>query len=215
MPDDRLHVLVRRMTLEDIDQVVLLDWLSFPTPWPARTYRHEILNSDNSTMLVVEPKVPLTPYSRTSPLGWLRRLTSRDDGSDPRKPLLAYSGFWSVMDEIHISTIAVHPEWRGRKLGELLIWTMIREAINRGVTQVTLEVRVSNAIAQNLYHKYGFQVAGVRKGYYHDNGEDAYMMAVSPVGEEYRARMRQFGRELSLFLRVSSENPQVVRQDGL
>jgi ribosomal-protein-alanine N-acetyltransferase len=188
MSDDQLHVLLRRMTLDDIDQVVAIDQLSFPIPWPVRSYRYELLNNDKSTLLVVEKDEKRTPPDG-SRRGWLQRLFNPQQAPPPL--ILAYSGFWHIADEVHISTIAVHPDWRGRGLGELLVLAMVREAARRGAAIVTLEVRVSNETAQALYRKYGFEITGVRRGYYHDNHEDAYLMTASPLDAAYLARIEQ------------------------
>jgi ribosomal-protein-alanine N-acetyltransferase len=88
-----------------------------------------------------------------------------------------------IVDEAHISTIAVHPKWRGRGLGEMVLVAMIDAAIQRGAAEVTLEVRVSNLVAQSLYRKYAFVQVGRRKGYYHDNREDALIMTTPKVSE--------------------------------
>jgi ribosomal-protein-alanine N-acetyltransferase len=205
MPDDRLPVIVRRMTLDDIDEVTVLDRLAFPTPWPARTYRYEILNNDNSTMLVLEKPNGTGARNDGSLAGWVRRVVGQPQPlPNPEMSLYAYSGFWHIADEAHVSTIAVHPDWRGHRLGELLIWTMAHEAIRRNATMVTLEVRVTNTVAQNLYRKYGFAISGRRKGYYRDNGEDAYMMTVTPLDDAYRVRLKTFGQELAKHLHVIS-----------
>lgn len=200
---DRLQLRIRPMTLDDIDQVVMMDRLSFPLPWSARTYQHEVLNNRASTMLVVEQVAaqPAAPPPARRPAWPFQLLAKRAPVADP-SPLVAYAGFWHIADEVHISTIAVHPDWRGRKLGELLIWTIAREAIRRGAALVTLEVRVTNTVALNLYRKYGFEVVGVRRGYYRDNGEDAYLMTVTPLDEAYRARLAEQGRELDRLLEV-------------
>ncbi len=204
MSDPRLHVIIRKMSLEDIDQVVMLDKLSFPSPWPARTYRYEILDNEHARMFALEPgDTPLAAETRQ--LNWLDRLLGsvigRSNGQST--PLIGYSGMWHIADEAHISTIAVHPDWRGKKLGELLVWSMIRQAIRQQASQVTLEVRVSNTVAQNLYYKYGFEILGTRKGYYRDNSEDAYMMGVTRLDEDYRQKLLLFGREMAQVLRVT------------
>ena len=94
--------------------------------------------------------------------------------------MLGYAGLWLLIDEAHISTIAVAPEWRGRGLGELLLASLLERAISIGADVATLEVRASNLVAQNLYRKYRFTVVGVRKGYYTDNFEDALVMTTPP-----------------------------------
>lgn len=205
MSDSRFHVIIRPMSLDDIDQVVMLDKLSFPSPWPARTYRYEILDNDHARMFVLEPAdaPPLVAEPRQQ--SWLDRLIGSIVGqaNGQPSPLIGYSGMWHIADEAHISTIAIHPDWRGKKLGELLVWSMVRQAIRQQAVQVTLEVRVSNTLAQNLYYKYGFEILGTRKGYYRDNSEDAYMMGITRLDEEYRRKMLHFGRELAQALHVT------------
>jgi len=204
MQDNRLNVTVRPMTLDDIENVLILDRLSFPTPWSARTYRHEINNPERSTMVVVEPTDDSKSANGSNPEGFFRRVFSPPP-IQPQTHLMAYSGFWQIVEEAHISTIAVHPNWRGKKIGELLIWIMVREAMHRKAEMVTLEVRVSNTIAQNLYQKYGFEITGRRKGYYRDNHEDAYYMTVTPLNETYHTRLLEFGRDLARYICVTVE----------
>jgi ribosomal-protein-alanine N-acetyltransferase len=83
---------------------------------------------------------------------------------------------WIMFDEAHVTTIGVHPDERGNGLGELLLLQLFVEAAARGAEMLTLEVRVSNEAAQALYCKYGFTRQGIRRRYYSDNGEDAYIM---------------------------------------
>ena len=98
-----------------------------------------------------------------------------------RQPVVGYGGLWLMVDEAHISTLASHPHWRGRGIGELLLLAMLDGAAEIGGNVVTLEVRVSNISAQKLYRKYGFEVVGRRKGYYSDNGEDAFIMTTPAI----------------------------------
>jgi ribosomal-protein-alanine N-acetyltransferase len=187
------------MQIDDIDEVVEIDKLAFPTPWPYRTYRYEILSNERSLMLVLENADAARQNGHRFG-DWLRRLT----GDVPEgHNLMGYSGMWHIGDEAHISTIAVHPDWRGMKLGELLLWSMVRRAIQDDARMVTLEVRVSNDVAQNLYRKYGFEIMGRRRGYYRDNGEDAYMMGVTHLDSAYRQTLVGYGKELSDLLHVT------------
>jgi ribosomal-protein-alanine N-acetyltransferase len=207
-PADRLAVVIRQMAAPDIDQVVALDRLSFTNPWPPRTYHYEVRNNTRSNMYVLEPGNGLPrPDPAPAQPGWLERLIrpdgNNDNGQSAPPPLIGYCGFWQIADEAHISTIAVHPDWRGHKLGELQLWNMIRHALRRRASKVTLEVRVSNTLAQNLYVKYGFEVVGRRKAYYSDNKEDAYNMLVGPLDEAYHAKMIEWGRALAQLLRVT------------
>jgi len=97
--------------------------------------------------------------------------------------------------EAHISTIAVHPEWRGKGLGELLLLTALEEALGLQVNLVTLEVRTSNRVAQRLYYKYGFQSTGTHRGYYRD-GEDAWLMALRVDKNGYQMQLAELRRRL-------------------
>ena len=92
------------------------------------------------------------------------------------KKLIAYCGCWQILEEAHITNIAVAPEYRRRHIGELLLKTIIDECYKNMVKFITLEVRVGNISAISLYEKYGFKSLGIRKGYYQDNNEDALIM---------------------------------------
>jgi ribosomal-protein-alanine N-acetyltransferase len=168
---DRPPYVVEPMTLADINRVLEIEHLSFSAPWSARAYRHEITQNEHSTMLVVRP----APQHRLAPLRWLGFLSPAAPG-----PVLGYAGCWLLVDDAHIATIAVHPDWRGHGLGELLLLSLLEEAAKRGAARATLEVRVSNTVAQGLYHKYGFRRTSRSKRYYADNSEDAYIMATPP-----------------------------------
>lgn len=149
---------VRAMTLADIEQVMPIERASFPMPWPASAYRYELTKNNLCSYLVL--------------------CQGTVEGR-----ILAYGGFWLILDEAHISTIAVHPEWRGRGLGEMMLAALIDTAILCGAGELTLEVRVSNTVAQNLYRKAGFLEVGVRKKYYNDNKEDALIMTTPRVDQ--------------------------------
>jgi ribosomal-protein-alanine N-acetyltransferase len=158
---------VEPMTLDDIDQVMEIEQIVFPAPWSARAYQYEITKNDHSTMLVV--RAAGTSKGR---LGHLKyRL-----GLGTPSPVLGYAGLWLLVDETHICTIAVHPRWQGLGLGELLLVSLLDESMRLGALCATLEVRVSNNAAQALYLKYGFEIVSIRKRYYTDNNEDAYIM---------------------------------------
>jgi len=183
-------IIYRPMTPHDISQVIVIEHLSFPTPWSERSFRYEVTQNPASHLFVVA--VP--PGDETDEAGLLARLV----GQNPRdQTVIGFSGFWMIAGEVHVSTIAVHPDWRGRKLGELLFWGMIRDAIRRRAEMVTLEVRVGNAIAQNLYRKYHFEPVGIRKGYYRDNKEDALLMTLAPLDHACRERVAAFGKILA------------------
>ncbi|MBC8172242.1 MAG: ribosomal protein S18-alanine N-acetyltransferase [Anaerolineae bacterium] len=162
------------MTLNDISQVVNIDRYSFSTPWSTRTYAYEINESQHSHMVVLEQISPTLPVR-----GWRRLLQSLTPPSPNTSQIIAYGGLWQIGDEAHISTIASHPDWRGRGFGELTLAAMIRRGLLLKAQYVVLEVRVSNLTAQNLYQKYGFRIYSTRQRYYRDNGEDAYEMRLT------------------------------------
>ena len=177
--DPSLPYSVRPMRSSDIDQIMQIERTAFPAPWPASAYRYELTENDLSLYFVLDLVLPTSERR-------LHRVMRRWRQTRP-SPILAYGGFWSILDEAHISTIAVHPDWRGRGLGEMVLMAMIDAAILRGAGEITLEVRVSNSVAQNLYSKYAFATVGRRKRYYHDNNEDAWIMTTPRVeGEDFR-----------------------------
>ena len=90
--------------------------------------------------------------------------------------LIGYAGCWQILEEAHITTIAVLPQYRRKSLGEALLVTLLEQCYRDMIKYITLEVRVSNTAAITLYEKYGFKSLGVRKGYYQDNNEDALIM---------------------------------------
>ena len=145
------------MQLTDIKAVMSIDQLSFPTPAKEQLFRYELIEND------------LAHYDC---------LTAEDQ-------LVGYIGYWLMGDEVHISTIATHPDWRGKGLGELLLLHLLTRAYSLPVTLVTLEVRQNNMVAQALYEKYQFKQVGKRRRYYRDTGEDAIIMTRLPLDAPY------------------------------
>lgn len=112
--------------------------------------------------------------------------------------IVGYGGIWVILEDSHITTIAVHPQFRGRKLGELLLLHLLDEAIAGGASWMTLEVRESNTVAQALYRKYGFTTVSTRRGYYSDNNENALVMWAGNLKSElYRNRLRTLRASLN------------------
>ena len=155
------------MTVADVPQVLEIDRLSFPLPWSAASYKHELSQNKHAHFFVALE----SGQSRWEK--WLGRWGERR--------VIGFSGYWYILDEAHISTVAVHPRWRGRGIGEELLRAMLARALKQGAVEATLEVRVSNIVAQTLYRKYGFEDVGLRKNYYRDNGEDALLMTAKPL----------------------------------
>lgn len=167
----QIPYLVEPMTLSDLDQVMAIEQATFSLPWSKRAYRYELVENEHSTMLVVRPAPQLVGHTAK----WLRSLHLANPG-----PVLGYAGFWLLVEDAHVATIAIDPDWRRRGLGEFLLASLLERARALGAQRATLEVRVSNRAAQALYVKYGFQIVERRRRYYSDNNEDGYLMATPP-----------------------------------
>jgi ribosomal-protein-alanine N-acetyltransferase len=180
---------IELMQLDDVPEVMAIERDSFPLPWPERAYRYELLQNQNSHYVVLRT-------SAATPEHWWHAL-KRAWQRSLRTKILGYGGFWLIAGEAHISTIAVDPDWRRHGLGELLLWDILNRALSLEAFEATLEVRVSNQAAINLYRKYDFEKVGRRRRYYQDNGEDAWIMTVANFdGQAYQSRLEQLGRDL-------------------
>lgn len=222
---------IEPMTQEDVEEVGEVERVCFTNPWPLSAYRRELRNVAQNHYIVLRddpnadlesldahhspgeagdlaaetlsPHLPVRTQPRRSrrPAFWpLARLR----GPIQPPPIIGFAGMWQILDEAHVTTIGVHPDFRGHGLGELLFVALIDEAIRRDVGWLTLEVRVSNHTAQRLYEKYGFTVQGRRPRYYSDNNEDAYIMWSESLKDPgYRDRIAQHRRDL--ITRISGE----------
>lgn len=173
---------LRPMARHDLPEVREIDRLSFPTPARAGMFEHELEQNNIARYLV---------------LGMLGEVDGRNN------PLVGFTGFWLIADEIHVSTIATHPKWRGHGLGELLLLALLLESYDHPATMVTLEVRRSNTVAQGLYRKYQFEEVGTRPRYYRDTGEDALLMTVPSLNARYFQFLES--QQTALFRRLRSE----------
>jgi ribosomal-protein-alanine N-acetyltransferase len=151
---------LRPMGIADVPDVMAIEDRVFPTPWPANAYVDELTRNELSHCYVL--------------------------GTAAGGALIGYGCFWLMVDEAHISTLAVAEDRRGWGFGELLLVHLIEEAIGLDARIITLEVRVSNHAAQSLYAKYGLTIVGRRKRYYVDNREDALIMSSAPIDAFYR-----------------------------
>ncbi len=193
MTQESLPYIIRPMESSDIPTVVAIDRLSFPSPWAASSYAYELKHRNTSFYYVL-----LRPKTHTDPVPdqrWRRLLHSVTSLGKQENQVIGYMGLRLRNSGTHISTIAVHPVWRGNGLGELLLLTALEQSIKMGFGTVTLEVRPSNQAAQRLYRKYGFRFTGVHGGYYRD-GEDAWLMAVEIDRDAYRARLAELRQVL-------------------
>ncbi len=164
------NLVLRYMTNVDLPQVMEIDRLSFEIPWSEKSYHYEINKSNQSYMVVLE-------WSRERvATRWQRWLNIHPY---VERRIVGYGGMWFIAGEAHISTIAMHPQARGRGWGEILLAGMIRRGIVLEADEVALEVRVSNKRAQNLYQKYEFRTVDIKTRYYRNNNEDAYDMRLN------------------------------------
>ncbi|MCL2548353.1 MAG: ribosomal protein S18-alanine N-acetyltransferase [Symbiobacteriaceae bacterium] len=143
------------MNTDDLEQVHLIEELSFPSPWSVASFSRELTENPVARYLVL----------------------AFDNF------IVAYAGVWLILDEGHITNVAVHPEFRGRGLGKEILRSLLKLCTCYGVRAVTLEVRPSNDIALALYHSLGFHISGIRKGYYTDTQEDALIMWLEGIDQ--------------------------------
>jgi ribosomal-protein-alanine N-acetyltransferase len=140
----------RLMQLEDINEVCHIEEEAFSIPWTFVAFHNELTNNHLARYLVMEID----------------------------KQVIGYAGMWVIMDEAHVTNIAVKDAYRGKTYGTQLVTELKKTAVIAGASRMTLEVRASNLVAQHVYEKLGYRFSGIRKGYYTDNGEDAIMMWV-------------------------------------
>ena len=187
MKFSHLPVVFRPMQEKHIAAVMEIERTSFPTPWPEHAYRHEISTNRLAHYFV------LCPSSGGS-----------DDGPSvgENDEVWGFAGIWLMVDEAHISTLAIRPDLRRRGLGQLLLLALLDASARLGAKRATLEVRESNAPAQSLYLAYGFQPVGRRKGYYTDNQEDAIILTTPDFDDvDYNQLMVQ--KRMALARRAS------------
>lgn len=146
-----MKINIRRMTLEDLPQVIAIDQASFSLPWPERSFRFEITDNPASRCWVVEVD----------------------------NQIIGMLVLWFIVDEAHIATIAVHPDYRRQGIGQTLLLHALKATMQEGALSSFLEVRESNVTAQAMYRKYGFVETGKRLHYYKDNDESAILMSAN------------------------------------
>jgi len=154
MEDPILSATIRRMTVEDVPEVYALDVLSFSLPWTERSFLYEVKENANSRKWVVEGNISGSLH------------------------LVAMLVMWIILDEAHIATLAVHPEFRRKGVARRLLETALNEVYDEGARRAFLEVRAGNLAALQMYNTLGFEVVGRRPRYYHDNNEDALLMTL-------------------------------------
>jgi ribosomal-protein-alanine N-acetyltransferase len=150
-----VRIVIEPMRLDDLPAVHAIETASFAAPWPPHAYRSELESNRLAHYLVARAG----------------------------EVVAAYGGMWLMVDEAHITTFAVAPAWRRRRIGERLLSALLDLASGRNAHEATLEVRLSNLAARRLYEKYGFRPVGLRPRYYSDDTEDALIMTTEPLTE--------------------------------
>jgi [ribosomal protein S18]-alanine N-acetyltransferase len=143
-----VNLSLQHLTADWLDRVVALDRICLGQLWSAAQYQREFESPNSDILILIDVDA---------------------------QAILAYGCVWAIVDEAHITILAVHPDYRHQGFGQLLLWGLLRSAVDRELARATLEVRVDNAAALQLYEKFGFKVAGRRKKYY-DNIDDALIL---------------------------------------
>lgn len=204
-----LPLRIEPMTVADLGDVLNIERTAFPAPWSARAYEYELRYNEMAHYFVARLDVVSSNGAHDNRLAWLKRLF-RPAQTITTPEIVGYVGYWLMAGEAHVSTIAVSPAYRGRSIGELLLANTLEDATRRGSHVATLEVRVSNTSAQQLYLKYGFEKVGLRKAYYSDNNEDAFIMTTPPLGSGgYQTRLERLKTALLMRLRETLGAPLV------
>lgn len=194
---------------EDVSEVGNIDQEAFSTLWSPNAFLREVKSRSSQYLVVVQDRrlgnvssAIHVPRNRPpSFVRWMRKLTriiwSDRKDADASKLVVGFIGVMFVDDEAHVTSIAVRSQYRSLGLGEFLLVGAIELALQKKVRVVTLETRVSNSVAKALYEKYGFNVVGVRKAYYRDNNEDAFIMSTevitaSKYRDQFQRMMEQF-----------------------
>jgi ribosomal-protein-alanine N-acetyltransferase len=201
----------RLMRAEDIAQVSEIDHEAFPTDWHPNSFKRELNSKLVRHLVAYEESAGAggscyhAESTGTEAKGrgcWLacrvKRLfrgehtVENEKGTQTDQNIVGYATIWLMLDEAHLTSIAVRETHRKRGIGELLLISAINLAIELNAQVATLEVRSSNSTAQALYEKYGFAKVGIRRAYYADNGEDAVVMTTERItSASYQAKFKQ------------------------
>ena len=201
--------LIRPMEKGDLGQVNVIDREAFPSQWPPPSYRQELQNRLAHYLVAIDDSRTIAPTAekpaqkrsglKARIMYWLKRGQSRDElkSTEPKQYIAGFAGIWLMVDEAHITNIAVAQECRRKGIGELLLIATVDMARDLKANMMTLEVRASNIPAQNLYSKYGFEKMGTRRGYYLDNREDAIIMSAEDINSAaFRERVEKLREAL-------------------
>jgi ribosomal-protein-alanine N-acetyltransferase len=193
------YYVIRPMEQGDIRQVAQIDREAFPGEWVFRTqsaYKQDLENPSIRYVVAYEKDgAAESKSSAAQKLTWLRRPFGAARGTGTPQDIVGFSGFWMMLREAHVIAIGVRSAYRGLGIGEALLIATIDLAQTLDAYVVTLEVRASNKIAQELYKKFGFREAGRRVKYYSSDGEDALIMTTDNIASiQFQATFRQLQR---------------------
>lgn len=173
---------IKHLAPEHLPKAVDLDRLCFGGLWTIEGYRRE-LDSPNSDLLGLwtwETEGSQSAHNQVAahhpPILQIRARTHHPPPPQVPPILIGIGCLWAILEEAHITILAIDPRFQGQGLGQALLWALLKSANRRQLERATLEVRVSNLVALSLYHKFGFKEAGRRKRYYADTGEDAAIL---------------------------------------
>jgi len=179
-PFDPAALTLRRVTPADLPALAEVERAAFENGWPATALAHELEQNAMARYVLVE---------------------AAPAAEGEAHAVLGFAGLWLIVDEAHVVTVAVAPPYRHNGLGRLLVHALVALASDCGMTNATLECRVSNQAARALYRDYGFHEVGLRKHYYADNGEDAVIMTTEAFSSEsYCARFARLEARLEAML---------------
>jgi ribosomal-protein-alanine N-acetyltransferase len=195
---------VRAMSADDIPQVSEIDREAFPTEWPPPSFRRELSSSMVRYLVAIDESRHMVSNATTHKRGlWeslvvgIRHVLGRNDAlADVTTPqdmqfIVGYASIWMMVDESHLTSIAVRKSHQHQGIGEMLLIAIIKLSSQMKAQVVTLEVRASNHSAQALYGKYGFKNVGIRRRYYTDNSEDAVVMTTDKItSPAFQAKLR-------------------------
>lgn len=161
-----IPIIIRPMQIDDLEAVMEIDRLSFSLPWPRSAYEYELRENPAANL-------------------WVAEGSSADGG----RRVVGMIVVWSILNEAHIATLAVHPDLRRARIGRRLLAHALRACFQKGARQAMLEVRAGNQAAQELYRRFGFESAGRRPRYYRNNNEDALLMNLKQLNQAYLDRL--------------------------
>ncbi|ARV59368.1 ribosomal-protein-alanine N-acetyltransferase [Nostocales cyanobacterium HT-58-2] len=185
----KLELEVKHLTPADLTSVLELDHACFGGLWTMDAYQRE-LDSPNSDLLGL--------FSSVSVVN-----------------LLGIGCFWSILDEAHITILAVHPQYQRQGFGQVLLYSVLKTACDRGLERATLEVRASNSAAISLYKKFGFQIAGRRRRYYKDNNEDALILWLGDLQQpQFQKTLHDWCTIVSDRLTIASWSPVILEKNS-